>query len=890
MNWYLKEVKEIFKILNSGEHGLSTQEARRRLNEYGLNQLPQGKIDSIGIIFLRQFSSPLIYILIIAALIVFLMGDSVDGLIIFAVLLFNAIVGTIQEGKAQNTLLALKKFVETQATVFRDGKEIVISDNLVVPGDIIILNEGEKIPADARLIAANNLKVDEAFLTGESGPVHKIAESITKPNLPIAEQKNMVFKGTNILSGTGKAIVVATGVKTIIGKISKEIAAIDSEIPLKVEIRRFSQFIIFVVTCICLVLFFLGLISGKSLKEMFATVVSLSVSIIPEGLPIVMTLVLAMGVWRMSKNNALIKKLQAVEALGQASVIAVDKTGTITKNELVVSEVYVDGKFFQIDGTGYEPKGEVRLNGNVIDVVNHPELLLTGKIAAFCSNGQAMFLEKENVWRIIGDPTEVALTVFAQKLGFHKDDLQKEAPLIDEIPFDYKLKYHATLHNIAGKYHLSIIGAPEIIIGLSKKIWKNGKALILSDDKKNKLESVFYSLTQKGMRVIALAQSDYQSKILKSEKIKDLTFIGFFAMKDSLKPGVVRSIQKVINAGIKVVMITGDHKLTSLAIAKEAGIYNSEKFNTDDIVLTGKEIDQLSNNELIKKLSKVLIFARVTPEHKLKIIQAFKSRGDIIAMTGDGVNDAPSLVAADLGIAMGKIGTEVAKEASDIVLVDDNFQSIVSAIEEGRNIYKTIKKVILYLFAGSAGQVLIIVSSILLEFPLPLLPVQIIWLNFVTDGFLDVSLAMEPKEDGLLNKNFKRSKNFIDKVMIQRIVLMSITMMLGGISIFSFYINENLAKARTMLLTTLAMFHWFNAWNCRHDSKSIFKMNIFSNKFLLISTVIIVFLQLIAIYNPIMQKFLRTTPLTFSDWLIIIPTAFSIIIIEELRKFLVRKN
>ncbi len=553
---------------------------------------------------------------------------------------------------------------------------------------------------------------------------------------------------------------------------------------------------------------------------------------------------------------------------------------------MVIQKVYVDGKFFEVGGVGYEPKGEIRLNGSVVDSVNHPELLFAGKIAAFCANARVIFSEEEKVWRVAGDPTEAAMLVLAEKLGFHKNDLERESPLVGEIPFDYKLKYHATIHRLDGQKFLAVVGAPEVILGLSQKVWRGGKSYPLSREEKQKLESVLLSMSQEGLRIVALAETRDAPEILKPEEIKSLTFAGFFGMKDALRPEVATAMQKAASAGIRVVMITGDHKVTAQAIAKEAGIYQDS-----DTILTGQDLDAFSDAELSEKLAGTSVFARVTPEHKLRIIKAYKTRGEIVAMTGDGVNDAPSLVAADLGVAMGKIGTEVAKEASDIVLLDDNFGSIVSAVEEGRSIYKTIKKVILYLFSTSWGEALTITGALLLGYPLPLLPAQIIWLNFVTDGFLDVALAMEPKEEGLLRGNFERPKKYlVDKLMIQRMFIMAAPMMIGTLFLFKGYFENDIAKAWTISLTTLAVFQWFNAWNCRHESKSIFQMNPFSNKFLVGATLTIIFLQLLVIYNPLMQKFLRTTPLEFSEWLIIIPIAASIILVEEIRKFFYRRE
>lgn len=885
-HWSTKTISEIFEVLHTDERGLNKEEATRRLQEYGLNKLPEAKVDSLAVIFFRQFQSSLIYILLAASAIVFAMGEIIDGSIILAVLLFNAIVGTIQEGKAQNTLLALKKFVETNATVLREGEELIIPDSEVAPGDILILMEGDKIPADARIITSYNLKVDEASLTGESEPVHKIADVLDKPNLPTAEQKNMVFKGTHIVAGSGKAIVVATGLNTAVGKIAKEIVAIDTEIPLKANIRYLSRLIIITVASISVSLFFLGILLGKSFKEMFTIAVSLSVSIIPEGLPIVVTLVLATGVWRMSKRNALVKRLQAVEALGQARVIAVDKTGTITKNELVIQRVYVDGKFFAVAGIGYEPKGDIRLGENIIDPLNHPELLFTAKIAAFCANAHAAYDPENKKWRVFGDPTEAALAVFAEKIGFRKDDLERESPKTAEVPFDYKTKYHATVHSVEGRPLLTLVGAPEVVLRLSSQKWSADSPRELSKKDQENLESLFLEMSREGLRVLALAIKENAPQTIDPKDIRNLAFVGFVGMKDALRPEVKDAVKKAISAGIRVVMITGDHKLTAQSIAKEAGIYQK-----GDEVLTGQDIEAISDDELSQKLNKVSVFARVTPEHKLRIIAAYRKRGEVVAMTGDGVNDAPSLVAADLGVAMGRIGTEVAKEASDIVLLDDNFGSIVSAVEEGRNIYKTIKKVILYLFSTSVGEVLTIAGALFLDYPLPILAAQIIWLNFVTDGFLDVAIAMEPKEEGLLRGNFERPKKYlVDRLMAQRMFFMAVPMMIGTLFLFKRYFEIDMVKAWTISLTTLAVFQWFNAWNCRHESKSIFKMNPFSNKFLVGAMLIVISLQLLVIYNPFMQKLMRTTELSLAEWLMIIPVAASIVFVEELRKFFYRNR
>jgi Ca2+-transporting ATPase len=880
-NWYSFSLENIFAKLNSHEHGLSSDEVAEKFQKFGPNSLPEQKPDSVLRIFISQFKSPLIYILLISSFIVIGLGEVMDGLIILGVLVFNSIIGTFQEGRAQNTLLALKKFSETSTTVLREGKEIIISDVLLVPGDVVILQEGEKVPADARIISSSDLKVDEASLTGESEPVHKNAEVIDKSDVAIYSQKNMVFKGSHIVSGHAKAVIIAIGINTVIGKIAKQISTIDTEIPLKRDVQVLSNKIIGIVVLVSVLIFIYGILNGYAFKEIFIIVVSLAVSVIPEGLPIVITLVLASGVWRMSKRNVLVKKLQAVEALGQATVIAVDKTGTITRNELVVTKIWTDNKLFEVTGIGYEPKGDVSLNQEVVNAANHPEVLSVAKIATLSSGARVSFNEEAKVWKISGDPTEAAMMVFGQKIGFNRDDLLKEMNLVSELPFDFKMKYHALVHETNGEKVLSVTGAPEVVLDSCKTISINGRNALLTDEIRNELEENFIKLSSEGLRVIAIAKKDHGPEALNRNSINNLTFVGFVGMKDAIRQEASEAVAKSKLAGIKVVMITGDHKITAQAIATEAGI-----FSEGDNIISGEEMNKMSEQELISLLDKTSVFTRITPEDKSKIIQAYKTRGDIIAMTGDGVNDAPSLVTADLGVSMGKIGTEVAKEASDIVLMDDNFNSIISAVEEGRGIFKTIKRVILYLFSTSAGEVITIMFAIfILGYPLPLLAVQIIWLNLVTDVFLVLALSVEPKSNNLLKGGFQKNrKSLVDKMMLVRMVVMAVPMMIGTLYFFGQYFENDITKAWTISLTALAMFQWFNAWNCRSESKSIFAMNPFSNMYLIGATVLVVGLQILAVYNPLMQRILKTVPLELNEWLMIIPIALSVVAVEEIRK------
>ncbi|MFH0969391.1 MAG: HAD-IC family P-type ATPase, partial [Patescibacteria group bacterium] len=544
-SYYNKELNEVFQELNTSEHGLEENEVKNRLLEYGLNKLPEAKADNLAVIFLRQFQSSLIFILLLATAVVFLTGESTDGFVILSVLLFNAIVGTVQEGKAQNIFAALKNFIKTNASVIRENEEYIIPDEEVVPGDIIVLREGEKVPSDARLLYSESLQVDESTLTGESNPKFKLATSIKKANISISEQKNIVFKGTNVVSGNGKAVVVATGIDTFIGSIAKKISDIDEELPLKKNIRRLSHFIIATVFTIGLILFGIGMLYGHAVKEVFTTIVAISVSIIPEGLPIVVTLVLATGVWRMGKRNVLVKRLQAVEALGQTNIIAVDKTGTVTKNELVVKEVYVDGKLFSVGGIGYEPKGEIKLDGKNIEPLNHPELLLAGKISALCSGAHLAFDNNLGTWKISGDPTEGATLIMAEKIGYRKSDLEKEFVKVEEKPFDYKLKYHTTLYNEKGKHLLMVIGAPEEILDISEKIWSHFKTYVLVNDKREKLKDVFIKMSERGLRVVALGMKKLERENRIPETLSSLDFIGFLGIEDSPRVEVREAVSRV---------------------------------------------------------------------------------------------------------------------------------------------------------------------------------------------------------------------------------------------------------------------------------------------------------------------------------------------------------
>lgn len=875
-HWHTLSIQEIFDKLKTGEQGLREEEVSGRKKSFGENILPKKKRPSSFVIFINQFKSSIIYILLLSSIVVFLMGDHIDALFIFIVLIINSVIGAFQEGKAEDTLSALEKFVKTEALVKRDGVKKILLDTMIVPGDIVFLKEGDKVPADGRIFDSHSLKTDESVLTGESTSVNKHENIIEDKDITFASQENMVFRGSYVVSGHAYMVVTAVGVHTEVGKISKALEKIDTEIPLKKNIKELSKIIVITVFILSAIVFALGIMRGMPATTMFKTGVAIAVSVIPEGLPVVVTLILARGVFRMSKRNALVRKLQAVETLGQARVIAVDKTGTITMNQMMVNTIYTHGEFFSIEGNGYSPIGEIKKDGKNIEILNDQNLIMIGKISALTAIAGTALNEKNKIWeRVYGDPTEVSLLVLSQKIGFHKNDLLKESPIIEEFPFDFKKKYHATVNNINNEKTLLVAGAPEVVLSASDKILLKDKIIAMSDEIKKDIKNAMKEMSSQGLRILVLG---YRPKFtnMKDGVLPPLVFVGMLGIADTLRKEVKESVIYANNFGVKVVMITGDHKDTAEAIARQASI-----FKDGDIVVTGDELHQMDPKTFKRILPKVSVFARVTPKDKMKIIEAYRANKDVVAMTGDGVNDALSLAAADLGVSMGISGTEVAKEASDIVLMDDNFRSIVHAIGEGRSIYATIKKVVLYLFSTGVGEMFVLVLAISLALPLPVSATQIIWLNFVTDGFLVVALALGPRDNSLIHKN--SHGKIVDKAMVTRIILQGATMIIGTIMVFKIYLPLGYLKATTIAMTMLAVFQWFNIYNVEND-KLLFRKKIKFNFPLLVSFAIVVVLHLFVVYAPVMQNLLKTTSITLYDWLVILVIGLSVIAIDLIWK------
>ncbi len=883
--WYRENIDDVISYFGSTKNGLTDYRYAENVKKYGQNILSDQKPISYFEIFISQFKSPLIYVLFFCSGVVFYLGDYVDASIILGIVFLNAIIGTFQEGKAQDTLLALKKVIKSYANVIRNGSQSRIPDYELVSGDIIVLKDGDSVPADARIISANSLQVNESSLTGESETVLKHAEKISATSLANPDQKNMLFRGTYVVSGLATAIVVRIGNETVIGRIAAKLSELHVNVPLKKNISNLSNLLVVSILIISIGLFFIGINTGKSASEMFVTVVALAVSAIPEGLPVVVTMVLASGVWRMAKQNVLVKKLQAVEALGQAKILALDKTGTITQNQMMVEKVFVNDRYLSVTGFGYSPTGKVYENKEEVKISKDLDLELVSKISTLTSIAKIVQVKSENNWRLeMGDPTEGALMAFGQKTGLDKNTLLHEHPLIKEFPFEFETKHHTTINVFDKKEFLSCAGSPEVVLSKCTNIWSQGKVKKMSEYDLANIHEAMKEFANDGYRVLTLACDFTPNKNVTSKNINDLTFVGLVAIADAVRPEVYESVKIVKNAGIKPVMITGDFRETAIAIAKKVGIYEE-----GDEVITGVEITELQDDILLSKLEKVSVFARVSPEDKMKIIELYKRAGLCIAMTGDGINDALSLTAADLGVSMGQGGSEVAKEASDIVLLDDNFASIVQAAEEGRNIYLTIKNAILYLLSTNLGEILVISVTVIFGLPLPILASQIIWLNLVTDACLVVMLAFDKREKNILNEKFVKPNKFIvDTEMLFRIVSISLVMLATSLYIFAKYLDQDLIKVWTMTLTMLTVIQWYNIFNVRSKKKTVFSKDTFNNKYILFGLALAITLHLSVMYIPQFGKILQITPLNFAEWGLILVLGSLVIFVEEIRKLFYR--
>lgn len=849
MEPYKQSIKEVLSELEASEKGLSCKEALSRLEKYGPNKTASKKKFGAVKIFLNQFKSFLVLILIAAAAISAIAADLTDAILILIILIINSVLGFVQEFRAEKAMEGLKKLTVPEAKVLRDNKIKQISSQEIVPGDIVLVEAGDFVPADGRLIELTGLETDESSLTGESTSVQK-QQCILK-EVVVADRKNMIFMGTIVTKGRASYIVTGTGMKTEIGKIAGLLRDIKSETPLQKRLAHFGKWLGVAVITIAFLTFFLGMIRGQSLYAMALTSVTIAVSAVPEGLPAIVTVALALGTRVMAKRKAIVRKLSAVETLGSVTVICSDKTGTLTTNEMTVRKIWSDNKMIDVTGTGYDVKGEFLFKKKIVGIADVEELLKTGVLC----NDSYLLKNNDHGNKIVGDPTEGALLTLGAKGGFWREKLQEKYKRIGELPFTSERKMMTTVYGINNKIIAYSKGAPENILASCK----------IENRQKNKILEKVDEMGKHGLRVLALSKREIKGKLDLESVENNLEFIGLVGMIDQPRKEVKDAIKTCRKAGIRVVMITGDHRVTAEAVAKEIGLVKGK-----EKVVTGIELEKIGHEELKKIVKEVNVFARISPEQKLNIVSALKSNGEIVAVTGDGVNDAPALKKANIGVAMGIKGTDVAKDASDMVLADDNFATIVSAVEEGRGVFDNIRKFVTYILSVNFSELFFITITVLAGLPLPLLPVQILWINLLTDGVPSLTLTADKKDNDIMGRKPRNPKETITSGRKAFILAGGVVLLLVSLAAFLFSLDQGLEKARTMALTTIVLFELLYVFNCRSEKKSVFRNNPLANKYLVIAVILTFLLHLSIIYIPQLSSLFSTVPLGLADWGIII--------------------
>jgi Ca2+-transporting ATPase len=891
--WHSMSIDEVSKDLGASNEGLTNQEAERRLVEFGPNELKAEKQVSQLQIFFGQFKSILIIILIFATIFSAVLGEIIDAIIILAIVIASAGLGFFQEYRAEKALEALKKMLSPTITVIRDGKDSRISSSKIVPGDVIILEAGDKIPADARIFEIANLNVDESSLTGESVPVRKHLDLLAFETY-LADRKNMVFSGTIVTYGRAKVFVTATGMKTEFGQIAKEVTATTKEkTPLEIRTESIGKWLGLLCLGVCLIVILFGilreyLIAGfvqtEFIIELVMFGIALAVAAVPEALPAIVTGTLAIGMNEMAKRNALVRKMPSVETLGSTTVICSDKTGTLTKGEMTVTRLYLNDQIINITGVGYEPKGQLQINDINVDA-QQKTLSLWAMASILCNDASLEKAKEGGNWYITGDPTEGALIVAAEKAGFKQYDYRKKYPRISELPFSSERKRMSTVHQSKeGKKLVFTKGAPEVVLERCSSIYENDRTTSLSLSKKRKIHEINEKMATEALRVLAVAYKEIPASVneFNEETLEsDLIFLGLIGMMDPPRTEAQVAVKVAKQVGIKPIMITGDHKLTAVAIATEMGIYED-----GNIAMTGDELERISDEELESMVTIVTVYARVSPLHKLKIVKAWKKRGEVVAMTGDGVNDAPAVKNADIGIAMGITGTEVTKEASDMVLADDNFATIVKAIEEGRRIFDNIKQYLTYLLESNIVELIVIGGGVIAGLPLPLLPAQILWLNLVTDGAPALALGVTPPSPDIMTRPPRDPKESIFSKEVKT-MLTAIPLVHSPILLFIFIssLGEGLNYARTALFMVFVFFELMVALNCRSLKYSIFKVK--PHKILSLAVIVSALSTVALFLIPNLRHAFELVMPTFNDfiWAILL-SIIPLVLIQAVKRHL----
>jgi magnesium-transporting ATPase (P-type) len=875
---WASEVEPALKMLGSRVEGLERDEVERRRAEYGPNELREERAVRPGAILLRQFRSPLIYILLLAAAVTIALEEYVDAAVIGAVLVFNAVVGFFQEYRAERSLEALRQLATTQAKVMREGREREIDAKGLVPGDIVLIEAGAKVPADCRIVHATALETDESLLTGESVTVGKRSDPVDA-EAPVADRHDMLFMGTVATRGHARALVSATGGETELGLVAGEVQRIaPSETPLQRRMGRFTRLVGAWALASSVLGFALGAIHGENLSELFRAMVALAVAALPEGLPIVLTITLAISVSRMARRGAIVRRLPAVETLGSCSVIGSDKTGTLTQNRMTVERIFAGGERFEVSGSGYRTRGEIRADRAPVSPEAGSPLELTLRSAVLAN--EASLAERNGEPDVSGDPTEIALLVSAAKAGIFKNELEERFPRVADIPFDPEHRYAATFNRDDSRTLVFVKGAPEQVLEMCTSaagMERLDRRLILDEA---------HSMARAGLRVLAMAHSDLGAVEASPDLVRNrpsgLTFLGLQGMMDPPRDEARDAVARCQRAGIRAVMITGDHATTALAIARQLGIAGS-----DERSISGGELDSYEDSELERLVGEVSVYARVSPEQKLRLIRALRGRGDVVAVTGDGVNDAPALKQADIGAAMGRSGTDVAKEAADMVITDDNFATIFSAVEEGRVAFDNVRKTTFFLISGNVAAVLAVLASLVGGLALPFVAVQLLWLNLVTNGVQDIALAFEPGERHLIDRPPRpRREGIISPVLWERTVIAAVVMAGGTLLMFHLQLarDAGLDEARSVALSTMVIFQALHVGNSRSETLSAFAKSPFSNRFLFVGTLGAVAIQVAALYMPVTQFALSLEPIAALTWVEILAVSLSVIVVVEIHK------
>jgi len=885
--WYAISVDTAMQSCGGKPSGLTAKEARERLIEYGPNRLPPPKPRGVIVRFLAQFNNVLLYVLVGAAVVTSLLGHWIDTGVIVGVVIINAIVGFIQEGKAEKALEAIHDMLSPQARVRRDDHPLTVSAETLVPGDIVLLQSGDRVPADLRLLETKSLQIQESALTGESEAVEKGTEQVTQ-NTELGDRTPMAYAGTLVTYGTGVGVIVETADRTEIGRISSMLTEVQTlTTPLLRQIAVFSRWLtLAILVAAVATLIFGSLVYSYSLNEMFMAAVGIAVAAIPEGLPPVMTITLAIGVTRMARRNAIIRKLPAVETLGSVTVICSDKTGTLTRNELMVQTIITARQLYTVTGSGYEPAGEFRIDDEPVTASQYPDLNAATQVAILCNDAELTM--SEGRWHLHGNPTDGALLTVGMKARPDVAFERRSQPRRDIIPFESVHKFMATLHqDHQGQGYIYVKGAPERILEMCAFQRSNGEDVAL--DTGYWLEQI-EALASDAQRVLAIAcrSTEPEHHHLRFNDVEaGLTMIAMFGLIDPPRIDAIEAVSKCQNAGIQVKMITGDHATTARAIAAHFGL------GKDHRVLTGKELDTLSEDEFMAVANDADIFARTTPEHKLRLVRALQATGHVVAMTGDGINDAPALKRADIGIAMGRKGTEAAKEAAEMVLIDDNFASIIHAVEEGRTVFDNLKKSILVLLPTSIGEALTILAAVLLVQALPITPVQILWVNMITAVTLGIALAFEPTESNVMKRPPRTpGAPILSPFLTWRIVFVSLLLLVGTFGLFKWELafGASLDAARTIAVNTLVAGEIAYLFNCRRiTDKSWTRDGLFGSRPVLIAVTLVVGFQLLFTYLPVMQALFQTTPIGIDAWARITLFALSLFTIVELEKAATRR-